>query len=98
MSDKQTDPDRIIFPCLIKALFDSGEKDPNVRLFWGVLSDDVEMVKKALDEGADVNGTDKALIKRHYQALTTGKASLLLIENILKIFFNRGNVEQRAEQ
>lgn len=39
--------------------------DPNVNLFMGVLDNDLEAVKNALDAGANVNITDGAVIEYH---------------------------------
>ena len=36
--------------------------DPNVNLFMGVLDNDLDAVKKAVEDGANVNITDGAVI------------------------------------
>ena len=42
-----------------------GTRDPDVDLFIAVLEGDVEHLKQALAEGANVNVTDSELVKRY---------------------------------
>lgn len=46
-------------------------KDPDVLLFFGVLKDDVVIVQKAIDEGANVNVTDQQIIERYQKEYDT---------------------------
>ena len=40
-------------------------KDPDVALFYAVFKNDVDLVRKALADGADRTVTDKMLIKKY---------------------------------
>ena len=54
-----------LFLTLLKGIRDSGVQDPNVNLFIGVLEDDLAAVKKALEQGANVNATDSEVLNYH---------------------------------
>lgn len=49
----------------MKYLYDTGINDADVVLFHGVFENDIEIVKKALDDGADTKCIDKMIIKRY---------------------------------
>jgi hypothetical protein len=49
----------------IRHLKKKGVVDPNVDLFMGVFDDKVEVVKAALDAGADTSITDTQVIHQH---------------------------------
>ena len=58
----------------IELLAESGVGDPNVRLFLGVFRDDTDMVKSALESGADVNITDTQLLQKYAARLESPTA------------------------
>ena len=41
------------------------KQDPDVALFWAIETDDAELARVAIDNGADVNITDRDLIRRY---------------------------------
>lgn len=53
------------FEQFVYYLIEKGVTDPDVSLFHGVFKNDVNIVSKALDEGADRKCTDKALQERY---------------------------------
>lgn len=53
------------FERFVYYLIEKGVTDPDVRLFLGVFKNDVNIISKALDEGADRKCTDKALQERY---------------------------------
>ncbi len=57
--------DRDLLKTLLDEIHVVKEDDPNVNLFLGVLNDKIDDVKKALDDGANVNITDAAVIDYH---------------------------------
>ena len=57
--------DKSLLAHLLNAIRDEGIDNPNVELFIGVLENDVDKVKKALDDGANANITDSAVIEYH---------------------------------
>nr|VFJ77305.1 MAG: hypothetical protein BECKFW1821C_GA0114237_11206 [Candidatus Kentron sp. FW] len=60
----------------------------NLRLFQAVFDNDVDTLKTAIDDGADVNITDTALIKRHLKELTNPpvleRLGLQVVSTLLK--------------
>jgi len=55
----------------IEVLAEDGVEDPNIRLFFGIFRDDVEMVSKALASGAEPDATDIETLRAHSQRLNT---------------------------
>ena len=55
---------------LLTAIRSEGVQDPNVDLFVGVLENDVGKVNKAIDDGANVNIADSAVIEYHRTLLS----------------------------
>ncbi len=53
----------------IQALLDSGVKDPDLDLFYGVFTHTAEIVRKALDSGASVTVTDTDVLRRYAKTL-----------------------------
>ena len=49
----------------VKHLYDSGIKDADVALFHGVFENNVNIVKNALNDGANRSCTDKMIIERY---------------------------------
>lgn len=62
--------DKRLLMQLLNAIRDEGVQNPNVDLFLGVLENDVGKVNKAIDEGANVNITDSAVIEYHRTLLS----------------------------
>ena len=53
------------FKSFIKYLIEKGNQDPNVKMFFGVINSIQEIVKKAINEGADPNYTDIMIITKY---------------------------------
>ena len=53
----------------LRYLLSQGVSDPDVDLFVAVLTGTEAGVKKALDQGANVNVTDTQLVQRHREKL-----------------------------
>ena len=53
------------FEGFVKYLIKKGVTNPDVRLFHGVFENNVDIVKKALDDGADAKCTDKMIVERY---------------------------------
>lgn len=53
------------FGRFIHYLIGKGVTDPDVRLFHGVFKNDVDIVSKALDDGADTKCTDLMIVERY---------------------------------
>jgi hypothetical protein len=48
------------------------KSDPDVQMWWAVMTDDRKLLRLALDNGADPNVTDTQIIRR-YPAFRPGK-------------------------
>lgn len=53
------------FLSLLECLKKAGINDPNIDLFYGVVTNNEELVKTSLKNNADVNLTDRQLIGRY---------------------------------
>ena len=53
------------FTKFVYYLIENGITDPDVLLFYGVFENNVDIVKKALDDGADTKCTDKMILSRY---------------------------------
>lgn len=62
-SQKETEPTQ--FPRFLDYLIDNGIDDPDVRLFWGVTSDNIEVVENAIDSSAKLDITAGEIINRY---------------------------------
>ena len=54
---------------LLKCLKEASINDPNVDLFWGVLTGDKGIVESAIARKADVSTRDRALIAKYRDIL-----------------------------
>lgn len=50
---------------LLIVLRDEGKEDYNISLFLGIFTNDLTILKKAIDDGASINITDAAVINYH---------------------------------
>jgi hypothetical protein len=55
------------FTSFLRRLVIAGKdkQDPDVALFWAIETDDAELARVAIDNGADVNITDLDLFRRY---------------------------------
>lgn len=70
--NKTVEVDGELLKAMIVHLVEGGNTDPDLLLWQGVLTNDVNIVKKAIDAGANPNVTDIEIIKRYqaeYEAL-----------------------------